>query len=108
MIESWLNSIYVKVSNPYVRVVVRIIAVFLALAGLLTLLSDLGYGQEIQDRRTIVWISLLVISLLLVGLFKLIGGLRSLAVTKRELSAFKAQLREAEQHEQSLLRLMEV
>jgi cell shape-determining protein MreC len=105
--EDWLNKVLRSTKNTSVRIIIMMFVVFLALAGLISLVGDLGFGENIATYRWQIWIILIVLSVIGVLTYEVIKGTRMVSSLNNQIKVIKDQLEEAKKREDSLLRLME-
>jgi hypothetical protein len=53
--NEWLQQTWERSKHPFVRTGVLFLIVFFAVLGLASMISDTGFAQEVQERRTLVW-----------------------------------------------------
>ena len=105
--ENWLQDLLHRTSYKSIRIIITIIIVFLALAGLISLIGDLGFGDEIVRYRWQIWLVLVILSIIVVLVYEVVKGLRMISNLNNQIKDINRQLDEAKLQEESLLRLME-
>ena len=62
--EDWLKNFLRRTNNKFVTIIITIIIVFFALAGLIAVLGDLGFSDEIVKYRKQIWLALIILSII--------------------------------------------
>ncbi|MBE3142037.1 MAG: hypothetical protein IMZ53_15800 [Thermoplasmata archaeon] len=105
--ENLLQGFLHRTKYKSLSIIITIIIVFLALAGLISLFGDLGFGDEVIKYRWQIWLVLVVLSVIGVLIYDVVRNYRTISGLNNQIMAIKGQLDEAKLQEESLLRLME-
>lgn len=105
--ENWLQDRLHSTNYKSLRIVITIIIVFLALAGLISFIGDLGFGDEIVKYRSQIFLVLVISSIIGVLVYEVVKGQRMISNLNNQIRDINRQLDEAKLQEESLLRLME-
>ena len=105
--ENWLKSILQKSSNKFVRIMITIVIVFFAIAGFISLVGDLGFGEDITKYRWQIWLVLVILSIIFVLIYEYVKSLQMISSLNNKIKIYVNQLEDAKVQEESLLRLME-
>jgi hypothetical protein len=105
--ENWLKSFQQKTSNNFIRIIITIIIVLFTIAGFISLVSDLGFGEEIAQYRWQIWLGLVILSIFLVLIYKYGESLSIISGLNNTIEINMSQLEDSKVQQESLLRLME-
>lgn len=105
--ENWLQDLLHKTSCKSIRIFITIIIVFLALAGLIALINDLGFGDDIVKYRFQISLVLIILSIIVVLVYEVVKDTRMISNLNNQIKDINGQLDEAKVQAESVLRLME-
>lgn len=105
--ENWFNTIRQNTNLKIIYITSTVFVVFLSLAGIVALSSDLGLSAEVTAYRKQIWLTILIMAILLVLTYELIKEHKLASTLRDQAETLNKQLDEAKQREESLLRLME-
>ena len=97
--EARLEDISKKTKSKMLRIIFAILILFLTLAGIVALVSDLGFGDEVKKYRVFIWISLFVFSIIIVLGYEFVQVLRQNLSYAKQVKGLEDDLTEAQKRD---------